>query len=277
MTLVEAIARGENMPDMPPNRVPLSSARRPKIGWWKRVKRSVKRMMKRRQGMRELTFHTLARVGGGWQSVLQFANLENPDFPGRAVDLLARVSIYRPDGSFAKTLSLNVDAGQTLALDVGTELGDLTADGLFLVVVHFEATSPRAARMWRVGSNRPYMTWAHEGFPMTVHEKSLHFDRWCVLPGVLTLPGFEIDLCVANLADAPGTITFRLQADGKTEERILTLAPFASGVWTVPAALDGSAIQQVEAISTIPLTGYQLVRNLRSGLMAIQHLVKEGS
>jgi hypothetical protein len=274
--LVEAIRRGEVMPVPLANAKQLSSARRPKLTPWKKFKRVVRSALKRREGMRELTFHTIARTGAGWRSSLQLANLANADFPGRTVDLEAKISVYNPDGIVAGERVLSVPAGKVQVVDI-SEIFNPSSDQLGLVIIRFTVNGRRAAQRWRVGTNRPYMTWTHDGRPLTIHEKSLSFDRPCVLPGVLTIPGAEIDLCLSSITDQPGSIQFRLHSAEKTAEHRIDLGPFASALWTVPTELDGKPIKEIEAQSTIALTGYQIVRNLRSGLMAIQHLVKEGS
>lgn len=276
--LVEAISRGEPMPPLRPDAPKLSSARRPQLPPWKRLKRTVRLWLKSRKGMEAIEFHTLACAGDGWGSVLQLANFEHPDFSGRTVPLLADVRVHGPGGELRQAIAVPVPVGGLVRVDVGRVLeGSGTGRRFGFVHVRYAAAKVSGRRRWRVGTNRPYVTWSQGGFPLTVHEKSVHFDRWCVLPGVAGLPGFETELAFANIGDVPGTVSFRIRAGAHQTEETVSLAPREARTWAVPSRLEGAFVDQVEASSTVALTGYVGVRSVASGRWAIQHLVKEGS
>jgi hypothetical protein len=279
--LVEAIARGEAMPPVLSSTPQLTSLRQPALSLRNRAKRWVKRLLKKRTGMQKLEFHAMACAGDGWSSVLQLSNSPHPDFVGRITPLIGRVTVYGPDGAVRHVADISVPIGGCITIDVGRflETADPASRSLGLVHVVYHAPNSRAARRWYVGTNRPYVTWQKDGRPLTIHEKSVHFDRWCALPGVIALPGFEMELCFANIGNTSGTVAFRSTRGhgGDASEEVIAVGPFESRVWKVPFTNEGALLEQVEASSTIALTGYQLVRSQRSGLFAIQHLVKEGS
>lgn len=276
--LVAAMSRGEPMPPLRADAPKLSSARRPQLPPWKRLKRAVRLWLKSRKGMEQLEFHALASAGDGWGSTLQLANFAHPDFPGRTVPLMADVRVHGPDGALRQAMAVPVPVDGMVQVDVGGAVGGSGPERRFgFVYVRYAAVDATGRRRWRVGTNRPYVTWSKGGFPLTVHEKSVHFDRWCVLPGVAGLPGFETEIALANIGETSGTVSFRIQAGPHRAEETIALAPREARAWAVPSTLEGVWVDQVEASSTVALTGYVCVRSAASGRWAIQHLVKEGS
>ncbi len=82
---------------------------------------------------------------------------------------------------------------------------------------------------------------------------------------------------MANIEPNEGTLRVTLRAGGKEREDTVRFASYSAAQYEVPERIDGVLVDEVAIWSDVHISGYQYAVNKSSGLISVQHLVKEGN
>ncbi len=252
------------------------------LGWWKRMRRILRKFRQRSAIMKQLDFHMVWRGDDGFDSSVTVANLDNPDFPHALIDLSCTLTWYDQNGQMwhRRVYPLPRNAVVTVsARECRTGLQPEAAKKILYGLVHaaFYPMRRRDARHWKAGSTRPYISYTKEGRRFTIHEKSLCFDTPRVVPGIDGRSFQTTILAIANIESKSGTVSVTARGRDKNETQTLRFAPSSAVLYPLPDTVSGTPVTEVEMLSDIAISGYQFFCNKKSGLIAVQHIVKEGN